>query len=39
MLVGVFMSFVVPKLLDIDNYGYWQLFIFYATYAGFFASD
>ena len=36
MLVGVFMSFVVPKLLDIDNYGYWQLFIFYATYAGIF---
>lgn len=35
-LVSLFMSFVVPKLLGADSYGYWQLFVFYAGYSGFF---
>lgn len=29
-------SFVVPKLLGVSEFGYWQLFMFYTTYVGFF---
>lgn len=36
MLLGVLQSLLVPKLLTVENYSYWQLFIFYAGYAGFF---
>lgn len=31
------MSLVVPKLLGIEEYSYWQLFLFYSGYVGFFA--
>lgn len=34
--VSIVMSFVIPKLLGIESYGYWQLFVFYAGYSGFF---
>lgn len=30
------MSFLVPKLLGIEEFGYWQLFLFYSSYSGFF---
>lgn len=36
MLVSVIMALVVPKVLSVNEYGYWQLFIFYSSYAGFF---
>lgn len=36
LVLGVVQSLLVPKLLDIENYAYWQLFIFYASYVGFF---
>lgn len=36
MLVSVVMSLVVPKVLGVEEYGYWQLFVFYSNYAGFF---
>lgn len=36
LLLSLFMSFIVPKLLGVEEYGYWQLFIFYSGYAGFF---
>lgn len=36
MLVNIVMSLVVPKVLGVGEYGYWQLFVFYAGYAGFF---
>lgn len=29
-------SLIVPKMLGVTQFGYWQLFIFYANYAGFF---
>lgn len=29
-------SFLVPKLLGVEEFGYWQLFIFYTSYCGFF---
>lgn len=36
LLISVFMSFVVPKFLGVTEYSYWQLFIFYSGYVGFF---
>lgn len=30
------MSLVIPKILGVTEYGYWQLFLFYTTYVGFF---
>lgn len=36
MLFGVLQSLIVPKLLGVEEFGYWQLFIFYSNYAGFF---
>lgn len=29
-------SLLVPKVLDVTAFGYWQLFIFYTSYSGFF---
>ena len=34
--VSVVMSLLVPKVLGIASFGYWQLFIFYVSYSGFF---
>lgn len=36
LLASLFMSFIMPKYLGISEYSYWQLFIFYAGYVGFF---
>lgn len=36
LLFSVVVSFVVPKLLGIEEYGYWQLYLFYVSYIGFF---
>lgn len=33
---SIVMSLVVPKVLGVTAYGYWQLFIFYIGYSGFF---
>lgn len=33
--VSVFMVMVVPKLLSVEDYGAWQLFLFYYSYLGF----
>lgn len=35
-LSSVIMSLVVPKLLGIESYAYWQLFIMYTSYTGLF---
>lgn len=35
-LLSAIMSIIVPKFLNVENYGYWQLFLFYVSYAGFF---
>ena len=34
--ISVFMVMVVPKFLSLDDYGLWQLFLFYFSYVGFF---
>ena len=36
LFVSAIMSLVVPKILGLASYGYWQLFVFYASYSGFF---
>lgn len=36
LLVSLIMSLLVPKVLGVATYGYWQLFIFYVSYSGFF---
>lgn len=35
MLVSVVSSLLVPRVLSGEGFGYWQLFLFYATYVGF----
>lgn len=36
MLVSMVTTLIVPKVLGVDEFGYWQLFVFYASYVGFF---
>ncbi|MBN2339786.1 MAG: hypothetical protein JXP48_14765 [Acidobacteria bacterium] len=36
LLISLLVSFGVPKLLGLEEYGYWQLYIFYVGYVGFF---
>lgn len=36
MVLSFVISFLVPKLLGVEEFGYWQLFIFYTSYCGFF---
>lgn len=36
MLLSVLMALFLPKVLGVTDYSYWQLFIFYISYAGFF---
>ena len=34
LCVSIIMSLIIPKLLDVTAFGFWQLFIFYTTYGG-----
>lgn len=34
LLLSVLMSLIVPKLLGVEQFAYWQLFIFYSGYVG-----
>lgn len=36
LLVSLIVSFLVPKVLGVEQYGYWQLYTFYVSYVGFF---
>lgn len=36
LILSVIMLLVVPKLLGVEEFSYWQLFIFYSNYVGFF---
>lgn len=36
LAVSVIVTLLVPKFLDVENFAYWQLFIFYSNYVGFF---
>lgn len=35
LVVSVIIALIVPKLLGVDAFSYWQLFIFYTLYGGF----
>lgn len=35
MCVSIITTLLVPKILGVEEYGYWQLFIFYQSYVGF----
>lgn len=35
MCVSVATTLLVPKVLGVEQFGYWQLFVFYSTYVGF----
>lgn len=34
LLISVIVAFVIPKLISIEQYGYYQLYIFYTNYVG-----
>lgn len=36
MCLSIMMSLLIPKMLGIEDFGYWQLFLFYINYVGFF---
>lgn len=36
IFLSVVMSLLVPKMLGVEDFGYWQLFLFYLSYVGFF---
>jgi O-antigen/teichoic acid export membrane protein len=36
LVISIVVSFIVPKLLGLEEYGYWQLYLFYVGYTGFF---
>lgn len=35
LLVSTLVVLVVPKLIGVEEYGYWQLYLFYSSYVGF----
>ena len=35
MLQSILVSLVLPKLMGVEQFGFWQLFIFYSQYGGF----
>lgn len=35
LLQSILWSLIIPKLLGVEEFGYWQLFIFYTQYGGF----
>lgn len=36
MCLSILQTLLVPKLLGVEQYGYWQLYLFYVNYVGFF---
>ena len=35
LLISTFVILIVPKIIGVEEYGYWQLYIFYSSYVGF----
>ncbi|WP_304199926.1 oligosaccharide flippase family protein [Flavobacterium alvei] len=36
LILSISLSFIVPKILGIEEFGYWQFFLFLSSYVGFF---
>ena len=34
LLLALIFTLIIPKYLSVENYGYWQLFLLYASYVG-----
>ncbi|AYV73355.1 hypothetical protein M1D49_02725 [Bacillus sp. PK3-056] len=34
-IISVLVTLIVPKLVGVNDYGYWQLYLFYSSYVGF----
>lgn len=34
-IISVLVTFILPKCISVENYGYYQLYFFYVTYTGF----
>lgn len=37
LVIGICKSLILPMFLGIKDFGYWQIYVFYSTYLGFFA--
>lgn len=35
LLISTLIILIVPKLIGVEQYGYWQLYLFYSSYVGF----
>ncbi|AZP05754.1 MATE family efflux transporter [Jeotgalibaca ciconiae] len=35
LVISTIVILVIPKLIGVEEYGYWQLFVFYSSYVGF----
>lgn len=35
LLVSTLVILILPKLIGVEEYGYWQLYLFYTSYVGF----
>lgn len=35
LMVSTLVTLIVPRLIGVEDYGYWQLYMFYSTYLGF----
>ena len=35
LIVSTLVIIIIPKLIGVEEYGYWQLYIFYSSYVGF----
>ena len=35
LIVSILVVLIIPKLVGVEEYGYWQLYLFYASYVGF----
>ena len=36
LILSISMSFIIPKIVGIEEFGYWQFFLFLSSYVGFF---
>lgn len=36
LIIGVLKTLIVPSVLTVDSYAYWQMYLFYISYVGFF---
>lgn len=36
LILSFLISFILPKIMTVENFSFWQLFIFYVSYVGFF---